>query len=78
MAERVATYLDFENGNLVEMAEDDTIPTKNLANVIPANYVVMNTTNTDPFDDYGFGSWTYLGSQTIGATTVYYYQNTAV
>lgn len=38
------------------------------------NDVVTNTDNINPSTKYGFGSWVYLGSQTIGTTPVYYYK----
>lgn len=65
-------YLDFLNGQLVE-APDGVA----LKNVLPYDYVVCNTSNTDPANDLGYGTWTYLGSQTIGVTTVYYYVSIA-
>lgn len=71
--ERVPTYLDFTEGRITEVPSTDSLPASNVQ--LPIGYVVMNTTNTDPADDLGYGYWVSLGSQTIGATTVYYYEN---
>ena len=72
MAERIPTYIDFASGELVNVATADTLPLSNVQ--LPIGYVVSNTTNTDPATELGYGNWTALGSQTIGATTVYYYE----
>lgn len=36
--------------------------------------VVSNVDNTNPNIKYGFGTWTSLGTQTIGTTTVYFFK----
>lgn len=76
MAERTPLYLDFANGELTEFATDDTIAAIRIASAFPVNSVVMNTDNVDPALQLG-GTWTSLGSNTIGVTTVYYYKRTA-
>jgi len=73
MATRTPVYLDFAEGRMIEVPSTDTIPTSNVQ--LPIGYVVANTTNTDPATELGYGYWVSLGSQTIGATTVYYYEN---
>jgi hypothetical protein len=75
MAVRTVTYIDFAEGKIKSFETGDTISPEVVQGVVPANYVVMNTTNTDPATDLGWGTWSYLGSQTIGVTTVYYYEN---
>lgn len=75
MAERELYYLDFPEGQLKPFEAGDTIATA--LTQLPIGYVLSNTTNTDPTTDLGYGNWVYLGSQTIGSTTVYYYENTA-
>jgi hypothetical protein len=64
-------YLDFANGSLEEIPTNDVV-----IGVVPVNYVVMNTDNSDPATYMGYGTWTSLGNNTIGATTVYYYKRT--
>lgn len=73
MAERIPMYLDFEEGRMTAIPSTDTIPASNFQ--LPIGYVVSNTTNTDPATELGYGYWVSLGSQTIGATTVYYFEN---
>lgn len=73
MAERIPMYLDFEAGELVEVASTDSLPVSNIQ--LPISYVYSTTKNADPALDLGYGYWNYLGSQTIGSTTVYYYEN---
>lgn len=75
MAVRTVTYLDFAAGEIKSFEEGDTIAPSVVQGTVPANYVVMNTTNTDPAIDLGWGTWSYLGSQVIGAATIYYYEN---
>lgn len=41
------------------------------------NDVVSNTDHINPATKYGFGTWSELGSQTIGSTVVYFYKRTA-
>lgn len=74
MAERTLYYLDFDAGEFKPL-EDGDVAT-NLQ--VPIGYVVMNTTNTDPATELGYGTWSALGSNTIGATTVYYFENIAL
>lgn len=66
-----ALRLDFENGEVVEIGEDEPIE-----NVLPVGFVVARTANTDPSEELG-GTWALLGSQVIGATTVYYFERTS-
>lgn len=73
MAQRVLLYLDFENGAVTEMQSGDEVPLLNL----PIGYVISNTDNSDPGTSLGYGAWSYLGSQTIGSRTVYYYERIA-
>lgn len=73
MAERVPLYLDFAEGKLIEVPSTDTIPASNVQ--MPIGYVYVTTLSKDPADDLGYGYWVLLGSQTIGSTTVYYYEN---
>ena len=73
MASRIPLYLDFLEGNVLPFDAGDTMPVGNQFQ-FPVGYVVSNTTNTDPNTDLGYGAWDYLGSQTIGAATVYYYE----
>ena len=72
MADRIPTYIDFESGEIKEVASADSLPKSNIQ--LPETYVVMNTTNVNPATDLGYGSWNLLGSTTIGSTTVYYYE----
>ena len=78
MAERTPIYLDFAEGKVVELASSDTIPVSNIPTgyIHAVNNVIMNTTNINPSGTLGYGSWTSLGSGTIGATTVYYFERT--
>ena len=77
MASRIPLYVDFEAGQIVAFADNDTMPVGNQFQ-FPVGYVVSNTTNTDPNTDLGYGAWDYVGSQTIGAATVYYYERVVV
>lgn len=70
MAERLLYYLDFEAGEFKPLDEGDVATNLQL----PLGYVVANTSNTDPATELGYGYWLSLGSQTIGATTVYYFE----
>lgn len=73
MATRRIVYLDFPNGHIVEADAGDTIDSMN---ELPVGFVLTKTTHTDPAGDLGYGVWTELGNQVIGATTVYYYERT--
>lgn len=72
MAERTPLYLDFYNGEVTEIPDGDSLPASSYQ--FPIGYVLINTTNTDPFDDLGYGAWTARGSASQGGTTIYYWQ----
>ncbi len=72
MAEKIPTYIDFESGEIKEVASTDSLPKSNIQ--LPEAYVVMNTTNVNPATDLGYGSWNLLGSTTIGSTMVYFFE----
>jgi hypothetical protein len=76
MAERELRYLDFEAGELKPFETGDSISLSVVQ--LPIGYVVSNTTNTDPATELGYGNWDAIGTQTIGAVTVYYFENVAV
>ena len=46
-----------------------------VTDVFAVGSVVMTTTATAPYSNKG--TWTQIGTQTIGSTTVYYWQRTA-
>ena len=64
---RALLYLDFANGQVVEMDSTDTIE-----NVLPVGYVVSRNSEGDPAEDFG-GEWSLLGTTTIGEFTIYHY-----
>lgn len=77
MAERNIKYFDTLTGLWTDFTASDTIPATAVPlniEIFPIGYVVMNTDNSDPATDFGYGSWQSLGSSTIGATTVYFYE----
>lgn len=76
MAERVPTYLDFASGAIVEFASTDTIAPSRIVSAYPVNSVVMNTDNVNPGLQLG-GTWSALGTATVGVTTIYYFKRTA-
>lgn len=78
MAVRTVTYLDFAAGEIKSFETGDTISPEVVGGIYPVGYVVMNTTNTDPATELGFGTWTMIGTQVIGAVTVYYFENILV
>lgn len=43
----------------------------------PVGIVITLDSNTDPATILGFGTWSYLGTQTIGTTSIYYFSRTA-
>ncbi len=73
MEQRTPIYLDFEAGEIKQFDEFDVLP--NSVVQLPIGYVLSNTTNTNPYDDLGYGNWVLLGTVVIGATTVYYFEN---
>lgn len=73
MAERVPLYLDFETGNVEEFGASDTLPEAN-AMALPVGAVLPMDSNTNPAAGLGYGSWASIGTQVIGAVTVYYFQ----
>lgn len=77
MAERTPVYLDFANGELTEFGDSDTISPSRVSGSLPVNNVIMNTDNVNPALNLGYGTWTSLGSATVGVTTVYYFKRTA-
>lgn len=77
MAERTPVYLDFANGALTEFGATDTISPSRTSGVFPVNSVALNTDNVNPATSLGYGTWSSLGSNTIGVTTVYYFKRTA-
>lgn len=75
MAERTPLYLDFEAGQILEFGGSDTMPAGN-SFLLPVDYIIARANNVDPATDIGYGSWASIGTQVIGAVTVYYFQRT--
>lgn len=74
---QIPLYLDFASGELQPTVDDTGATSDIVPGLLSINYVAMNTDNSDPATSLGYGTWTSLGSSTIGATTVYYYKRTA-
>lgn len=66
------------SGDYNDLLNQPTIPTaQSLANTMyPVGAVYTNTSNVDPATILG-GTWTSIGTQTVGTSTVYYYERTA-
>jgi hypothetical protein len=72
----IPLYLNFSTGEVEPVVNDDGSTSDVVAGLMPLNYVVMNTDNTNPATYLGYGTWTSLGSATVGVTTIYYYKRT--
>jgi hypothetical protein len=46
-------------------------------NAVLVNGIYINSDNVNPATPLGYGTWSLLGTQTIGTTPVYYWQRTA-